>query len=443
MIQEPKIKTLSKEVRRRDARPVFSLVLPESGLAEIVHDPAEERTGFAVWRHADVTYEKHLQVGMRFFVPYSPHNSLIENEVILLPASAEEYESEEKLLQRITGFLHRYVDLGPIFEKLAGYYVLLSWIYDSFNELPYLRVRGDTGSGKTRFLLTLGSLCYKPIFASGASTVSPLFRILHACRGTLVMDEGDFRHSDEKAEIIKILNQGHARGFPVLRSEVDRQREFSPRAYQVFGPKIIATRGLFEDRALESRCLTEVLSGRKLRQDIPINLTEEHKREALEIRNQLLMFRFRNHGKIQPVSWVDRRLEPRLNQVFSPLMSVIGDAQAREELRSMARQYQAQLISDRGMDAEAQVLEVIRELEESALPHELTIKEITNRFIDKYENDYDRKITPRWIGGLVRQKLSLGTERRQGRYAIASSDKPKLKELYERYGLTTSDEVAP
>ena len=89
------------------------------------------------------------------------------------------------------------MDVSPSFEKIATHYVLLSWVYDAFQELPYLRVRGDFGSGKTRALLTIGSLCYKPMFASGASTVSPLFRILDAFRGTLVMDESDFRFSDE------------------------------------------------------------------------------------------------------------------------------------------------------------------------------------------------------------------------------------------------------
>src|SRR5204863_8860180 len=107
----------------------------------------------------------------------------------------------------------------PLFLQVASFYLLFTWVYDDFNELPYLRLRGDPGCGKTRFLLTVGSLCYKPIFASGASTVSPLFRLLDAIRGTLIIDEGDFRFSDEKAEIVKILNNGNARGFPVLRSE--------------------------------------------------------------------------------------------------------------------------------------------------------------------------------------------------------------------------------
>ena len=137
-----------------------------------------------------------------------------------LLSGLEEYGSEAELIAEIQTFIHRYVDVSSLFESIASYYVLLSWVYDSFNELPYLRLRGEPGSGKTRFLLTAGSLCYKPIFASGASTVSPLFRIIDSFQGTLIIDEGDFRLSDERAEIVKILNNGNARGFPVLRTEV-------------------------------------------------------------------------------------------------------------------------------------------------------------------------------------------------------------------------------
>ena len=163
--------------------------------------------------------------------------------------------------------------------------------------------------------MTVGSLCYKPIFASGASTVSPLFRTLDLFRGTLVIDEGDFRFSDEKAEVIKILNNGNARGFPVLRTEVvGNQREFSPRAYQVYGPKLVATRSLFQDRALESRCLTEELGNRKLRSDVPINVPPGFRVEAEALRNKLLMFRFANYGaRVADPSLVDPTIEPRLN----------------------------------------------------------------------------------------------------------------------------------
>jgi hypothetical protein len=239
--------------------PTVSAVLGDGTILETVVDPEAKRTSFVLakdgeWRSADsVSTDSSAQL-----VPYSPRNNLLAHDVVLLPSEPEEYSSEDELLREIESFIHRYVDVSPLFEKIASYYVLLTWVYDDFNELPYLRLRGEPGSGKTRFLLTVGSLCYKPIFASGASTVSPLFRILDSFRGTLVIDEGDFRLSDERAEIVKILNNGNSKGFPVLRSEATGSRgEFNPRAYEVYGPKLIATRSYFEDRALESRCLTE------------------------------------------------------------------------------------------------------------------------------------------------------------------------------------------
>ncbi len=257
------LKQAIEEAKRERARPTASAVLADGALVEMVYRPEEGRTLFCVAKDGEWRFEQEILERGERLVPYSPRNNLLQHEVVLLPSGPEEYESEEALVAEIQAFIHRYVDVSPLFEKVASYYVLLSWVYDAFNELPYLRLRGDPGSGKTRFLLTVGSLCYKPIFASGASTVSPLFRILDAFRGTLIIDEGDFRFSDERAEIVKILNNGNARGFPVLRSESVGRREFDPRAYAVFGPKMVATRGFFEDRALESRCLTEEWGSRR------------------------------------------------------------------------------------------------------------------------------------------------------------------------------------
>ncbi len=199
------------------SKPTVSTALPDGSLVEMVY--REDRTLFCVSKDGEFRYETNLLANGQRLVPYTPRNNLLTNEVVLFPSEPAEYDSEEKLVEDIRAFIHRYVDISPLFEQIASYYVLFTWVYDAFNELPCLRLRGDTGSGKTRFLLTVGSLCYKPIFASGASTVSPLFRILDAVRGTLIVDEGDFRFSDEKAEIVKILNNGNARGFPVLRSE--------------------------------------------------------------------------------------------------------------------------------------------------------------------------------------------------------------------------------
>jgi hypothetical protein len=403
----------------------------------MVYRPEEHRTLLCVAKEGAIRYVTNILEDGQRLVPYSPENNLLKNDVVLFPSEAAEYESDHALITEIRQFTHRYVDISPLFEQIASYYILFSWVYDAFNELPYLRLRGDTGTGKTRFLLTAGSLCYKPIFASGASTVSPLFRILNDVRGTLIIDEGDFRFSDEKAEIVKILNNGNARGFPVLRSESVNSREFSPRAYAVFGPKLVSTRGFFQDRALESRCLTEETGGRRLRNDIPLNLTAEYQREALRIRNELLMFRIRNFGRRAiDATLVDRSIEPRLSQIFVPLLSVIDDTDARQALRQVAREYHRELVADRGMDMEAQVLEIIQELRESPYTDGLSIKEITERMSERHSDDFERKVTPHWIGYVVRRKLGLKTEKHHGIYVVAASEGPKLTRLLEKYGVT-------
>ncbi len=425
----------AEEVKKERRIATVSAVLDDGTLVEMVLDPATTRTSFVLTKNGEWHFADSVPIGPSLrLVPYSPRNNLLAHKVVLFPAEPQEYGSDAALLSEIESFIHRYVDVSPLFEKIACYYVLLTWVYDAFNELPYLRLRGEPGSGKTRFMLTVGSLCYKPIFASGASTVSPLFRILDSFRGTLVIDEGDFRLSDEQAEIVKILNNGNAKGFPVLRSEATANRgEFNPRAYEVYGPKLIATRGFFKDRALESRCLTEETGGRPLRDDIPISLPQSFKDEAQSLRNKLLLYRFRNlkAGQQSEVLAADRTIEPRLNQIFLPLLAVVRNPQDREELRALARRYHGEMISERGMDLEAQILEVIRDLRDSGRP--LAIKDIASWLVDRHGDEYERKLTTKWIGNVIRRKLQLRPVRASAGYVVPPEELPKVDRLYERY----------
>lgn len=422
--------------QKLEKTPVVSATLRDGTLLETVYRPDEGRTLLCVSREGEVRYEPSLDGEGERLVPYSPRNNLLTNGIVLLPSEATEYGTDADLVAAVREYIHRYVDVSPLYEEIASYYVLFSWVFDAFSELPYLRLRGDAGSGKTRFLTIVGSLCYKPIFASGASTVSPLFRILDAVKGTLIIDEGDFRASDEKAEIVKILNNGNAEGFPVLRTEVSSNREFMPTAYMVYGPKLVATRGFFEDRALETRCLTEDMGHRPLRDDIPVGRPKSYKAEALQLRNQLLLFRLRNRFKCEArEELVDRTIEPRLNQIFVPLLSIIEDGKTREDLQGLARRYHEELVADRGQGVEGQVLSIIRELV-TTQPLRPSVKDIATWFADRHGEEYDRKVTAQWVGSIIRNKLHLKTQRGTGGvFVVPLLEEPKLRRLYERYGL--------
>jgi hypothetical protein len=400
-------------------------------LVETVHRPEQGECRLVTLR-GDISAEhSSITVDGREYVPYSADNNLLTHRVIVLPSAVAAYESEAALARDVQGFIHRYVDLSPGFEEIAAHYVLLTWGYDVFNELPYLRVRGQWGSGKSRFLLTVGALCFKPIFASGASTVSPLFRLIDQIGGTLVVDEADFWASDERAEIIKILNSGNAKGFPVLRSEVTPQKEFNPRAFNIFGPKLVATRHPFEDAALESRCLTEVLGGKALRRDIPISLPQRFHVEADALRNKLLMYRFRRFGELRdPGLPTNLGLEPRRAQIFAPLLSVAVSADARSRILAFANG-NVQSTTDRDWQAEKRVLDSAKALLlDTTAP--LTIRAIAERFDQDWRAAYGVDVTHRWVGSVLR-RLGVEPKKSNGVYVVPVSGFPRLRELFSEY----------
>ncbi|MGY3388325.1 hypothetical protein ACVWW6_000916 [Bradyrhizobium sp. USDA 3311] len=422
---------------QRHVRPTVSDVLEDGTIVELIYRPEHRTTLFATSLAGRWTLAKRVDVpGGYQLVPFSPNNNLIKNEVVLLPSEPRSYGGEQELVSDVIAFIHRYADLSPTFEQVAGHYVILSWVYDAFNDLPYLRLRGDFGTGKTRSLLTIGSLCYKPFFASGASTVSPIFHTLDAFRGTLIFDEADFRFSDERSEIVKILNNGNVRGMPVLRTVMNRQREFNPQAFHVFGPKIVATRGRYEDRALESRFITEETGARPLRDDIPINLPPTFKDEARELRNKLLLYRFRRRHEIKlDPSLVDPTLEPRINQIMLPLLSIVSDPRLQSALRSAAKRAQDLIVAERGLLMEAQVLEVLMEQMLSSNRLVVPVADVTTGMIQRYGAEYERPLSNRWIGSVLRKKLNLLSYKSHGVYVVPMAERQKVEILCRRYGV--------
>ena len=425
----------NSEDQKQKARAIASAVLEDGQILEMIHRPEAHQTALVVYRDGKGTEQGTVDVPrIGRVVPYSPDNNLLTHGVVLFPSAVGSVLHVEALHLEVRTFIHRYADLSESFEELAGYYVLLSWIYDAFSEVPYLRLKGDYGSGKSRCLQTIGSLCYKPMFVSGASTVSPMFRLIDAFKGTLVIDESDFRFSDEKAEIVKIFNNGNAAGFPVLRSEATPTKEYNPRAFAVFGPKIIATRGDFEDRALESRCITEVMSGLPPRPDIPLSLPKAFHTEARELRNKLLSYRFTNLlAQHDLESMRDVGVEARVAQVFAPLLAVVQDKNARLRIVALARGQSGTLRADRSASIEAQLLDIIYAMRRDACA--LGVKGICERFTQKYGADFQRPITARWIGAQLRRRLSLVPVKSHGTFVIPETDLSKLAALFERYGV--------
>ena len=423
---------------RKHGVPTVSRVCEDQTLIELVYDAAKRTTGLAVSRFGglwNIEQEVRIETG-ETLVPYSPKNNLISNQCVLLPSVPSEFYTKEELITDIQAFLHRYVDLSPLFAKIASYYILLTWVHDAFNEVPYLRLRGEYGTGKTRGLMAIGSLCYKAFFASGASTTSPIFHTLDAFGGTLMFDEADLPYSDARADIVKILNNGTVRGMPVLRTVVNRNKEFNPYAFKVFGPKIVAMRGSFDDRALESRFFTEETGRRPLRTDIPIHLPNEMKAEALALRNRLLHFRFCNLFTIKADPTVLMAgVEPRLNQTASSLLSLVDDIPLREEMQRAFIEDYAATLSERNETADVGVLKAAQAAFAAAEGANVGVRDVSDRFNAEHSVEYGGPRTNRWIGHILRTRLHLITRKSDGVYVIPATEKPKIEALIARMGV--------
>ncbi len=419
--------------------PTISRILPDGTMIEILYDADLAVTSLAIRNPAggiSVEAQVDLPTGERL-VPYAPTNNLLTSGCVLLPSGVGDFGDKAALLDEVRAFIHRYVDLSPLYEEIAAYYVLLSWVNDAFNELPYLRFRGDFGTGKTRALLAVGSISYKPFFASGASTISPIFHILDSFEGTLILDEADLRFSDATADLSKILNNGNMKGLPVLRTMTNRHRELNPQAFKVFGPKIVGMRGSFADEALESRFLTENTVRHTLRHDISIHLPDAMKSEAQALRNSLLAWRFsaRHTAGSNPDRLI-AGVSYRANQITLPLLSLIDDGALRDRIAAELVAEEARVFSERASPPDITVLAAITEAATIFPTGHIAVADIARRVSSKTSGNFENSISPKAVGSIVRTKLRLPTVKSNGVYVIPNTARPAVAALATRYGLS-------
>ena len=430
-IQDPKEnKKKSKQVEIHT-----SLYINESSkiIAEQVYDG--EHSKFCVYNSnptESIRYVYELDMG----VVYKPHlGEEIQKKAILLPTKAEEYGTDEELDKEIKDFINEWLDVPPDVLQFAVWNVKRSWVYERFHTLNYLRALGDTGQGKSRFLDTLGYIHYKPIATSGASTSAPVFRIIDKWRGTLIMDEADFSKSDEAQDMIKIINQGYEKGRHIMRC--DKDNKMSVNFFDPFCPKILATRKTFEDKAVESRCITQVMVGTQ-RKDIKWNLTARFWKQTEQIRNKLLMWRFRNYFKINPDKESDLdlgELEPRVQQIVASFISLFGENKKQlQQFKEYILNYQGDLIEERRDSFSGIVVNAIHSLVEDGW-EDISSKDIIER--GQIFNKSGHLISPRGLSSTLKA-LGFGKAKQQridgkNKRSIPIN-KEHLGHLFKRYG---------
>lgn len=270
---------------------------------------------------------------------------------VVFPSGTEEYGDTVTLKNDVRQCILDYVDMDPMDLEFAAWYILLSWVFDKLTTISYLHFMGDTGCGKSRALDVVGRLCYKPLMMAGAVTPAPIFRLIKRFRGTLILEEADFRDSTEKSEVITILNCGFELNRPVIRCSQDNPDNLQ--VLPVFGPKVFATRFDFKDVALDARCMKFKMVETD-REDIPPLLGTTFQSRAMKLRNKLLLWRFHNLNLIdsdvvEEISLGPEYLEPRLKQIALPYAIPFKDfPDVMEEFRKFMQDRQRAIVLGRG-----------------------------------------------------------------------------------------------
>jgi len=424
-----------------------SIVTDSNVIAEVIINPETYELEFLVFDPStdDVTRKKEIQVKNQTYVPPFTSASLCttgigqKDGMILLPTEAIHYGCEKDLEQEVRAFIHRYVELPAEYEIIATRYVMFTWLFDRFDEVPYLRIISHgIGQGKSRALETIGSVCYRPMLVAGSSTSASLRRLVDIFRGTLIGDEQDIgKDQDLTSSYIKMLNQGFQRGklLTVCNSSGD---EPTPQMFNIFGPKILVTRTRFPDDALESRCLNIPIMA-KTRKNLPLNLPRfDFDKQALALRNKLLKFRFDRYAKIH----IDPKLEipgleDRINQIGIPLLSTISESDSRVEIVEHLKTIQEYLIDDRSDGFEADIIRYLIEHWQDK-QCKVYVKDVHSML---KKTDAPNKInfnscpfTHKKVGSIIRDGLGFKTKRENIGYRVIC-DLARLEQLRQRYGL--------
>ncbi len=297
-------------------------------------------------------------------------DAIVRAGVVSFPSKLGDLTDTAALLAIHENFYRRSFLLdNPLMYKMAAFYSLFTWVYDAFNELPFLRARGDKDTGKSAIMLRTGYLCYRLIRSTGISSTASLKYIASIYKGTIFLDEMDIADQfDERIVMLNVSAMKEQANILTMTSvkTADGLTVFEPIVHNVYGPKLITMYGKFGDPATESRCVTFDCYEKEIAElkakNIPRRLSDDWREDALRIRNLDMRWRLEHwQPNINiPEELEDDRVSTRTNQVTVPIKYLVKDDPAALEsvTRVVLALYEEQL-RDKAASFEARILEAI------------------------------------------------------------------------------------
>jgi hypothetical protein len=290
------------------------------------HDAIAAYIGGLRRRNPALSEEEALDLAHAFRVKRCEHPEEKTTDVVDLvayvyakepPGSDAPYEGATpdgaELLDEIDAYLRRFMRMSDDEFVAVALYVVVTYMFELVEVVPYLRVSSATKRcGKSRLLDVLEMLVRAPLPSGGMSEAS-LFRSLAERPRTLLFDEigkvlGEAQR-DKNSDLARVFLNGFSTGRPVQRCVGEGTKQ-TVVDFDVYGPKVLAGTGQLDDQILD-RCLPVEL--RRKKRDEPVQRFRRRgaKQECEQLRARI-------------AAWVDAHCD-RLRDARPHLPDVLDD----------------------------------------------------------------------------------------------------------------------
>lgn len=303
----------------------FGKAYPDGTILEAIYKsaPVKQISFIVKEKGKEVVEQPSFEKDGQYIEPPRAAIRAVERRAVILPSGVEAFDSTASLLAEVRRFVHDFVDLGAFEISLLAHYAMFTWVWDAWGSFPYLRFKGEPGTGKTRCLEVMKEVCYRSTDLGVCPSKSSIFRTIDRYRGTVLIDEADYE-GDLRSDLIKLLNAGY-RADGVVAISVARDDDWMPETFSVGGPKIIANRLEFRDPALETRCITIDTISKDANLRVPTALPAEFRDRGENLRNRLLSWRLENLASLDHSEVGLNGLEGRAKEIGLPLYNISPD----------------------------------------------------------------------------------------------------------------------
>jgi len=322
--------------------------------------------------------------------PEYEHCIPLQKTPLTHPSEPIEYENEQQLYNNVKVYIHKHLDvLNPHGYDILTAFVFSTWLQELFDFTPYIGFFGRQETGKSRGLEVLKELCFRAWHTTSLTTAT-LYRLIEKFNPTLLIDESEFLASQEKKELIGLLNSGQRRGVLVPRMKGEDSQDFD--FYNTYSPKALS--GTQELRKTTTSRMIMFTMTRNIR-PIPRTL---NKQDGLKLRNQLLMWRFRKISDMKNAMTLEQKLagtelkattefkelEPlsgRLYELIFPLYYSTPAQEERKNILEFANELEQSKLTAEKTELASTIFEAILNLKHQAQRNLILLKDIA-RYIN-------------------------------------------------------------